>query len=75
CHVADGELREFGSSWRSDCNDCTCSMSGITCCSSYARPVGYNEEECVSIFNKETCTYEVVEKADHSKACEVQGWM
>ncbi|XP_075362711.1 beta-microseminoprotein [Mycteria americana] len=75
CRISDGELHEFGSTWRNeDCYNCICSTSGISCCSSYARPVGYSEE-CVSIFNKEICAYEVVEKADHSKACAVHEWV
>ncbi|KAM9281996.1 LOW QUALITY PROTEIN: beta-microseminoprotein-like [Cariama cristata] len=43
---------------------------GIDCWSSFVKPVVY-DEKCVSIFNKETCTYKVVEKADHSKECPV----
>ncbi|NXX17644.1 MSMB protein, partial [Podargus strigoides] len=76
CRDSDGELHKFGSRWRdADCNDCSCDRKGIGCCSSYATPVGYEEEKCVSIFNKETCTYKVVEKDDHSKECPVHGWV
>ncbi|KFQ91291.1 Beta-microseminoprotein, partial [Nipponia nippon] len=76
CLDSNGELHEFGSSWRSaDCNDCSCSRDAIRCCSSFVTPVDYDKEKCVSIFNKETCTYEVVEKDDHSKECPVRGWV
>ncbi|KAF1543718.1 UNVERIFIED_CONTAM: Beta-microseminoprotein, partial [Eudyptes pachyrhynchus] len=76
CHDWNGKLHEFGSHWRSaDCYDCSCSRDGIGCCSSFTTPVGYDEEKCVSIFNKETCTYKVVEKNDHSKECPVHGWV
>ncbi|XP_076194188.1 beta-microseminoprotein-like [Aptenodytes patagonicus] len=76
CHDWNGKLHEFGSHWRNaDCYDCSCSRDGISCCSSFATPVSYDEEKCVSIFNKETCTYKVVEKNDHSKECPVHGWV
>ncbi|XP_009813102.1 beta-microseminoprotein [Gavia stellata] len=72
CRDSSGELHEFGSRWRNaDCYDCSCFKNGISCCSSFAIPVGYDEEKCVSIFNKDTCTYKVVEKDDHSKECPV----
>ncbi|NXH75002.1 MSMB protein, partial [Hydrobates tethys] len=76
CRDSNGELHEFDSSWRNaDCYDCSCSRSGIDCCSSFATPVDYDKKKCVSIFNKETCTYKVVEKDDHSKECPVHGWV
>ncbi|NXW42207.1 MSMB protein, partial [Nyctiprogne leucopyga] len=72
CHDSNGELHEFGSKWRNaDCYDCFCSKHRIQCCSSFMTPVGYDKEKCVSIFNKETCKYKVVEKDDHSKECPV----
>ncbi|KAM9612042.1 beta-microseminoprotein-like [Morphnus guianensis] len=76
CRDSKGELHEFDSHWRTDdCHDCSCSRDGIDCCSSFATPAGYDEEKCVSIFNKETCTYKVVEKDDHSKECPVHNWV
>ncbi|NWQ98106.1 MSMB protein, partial [Burhinus bistriatus] len=76
CHDLNGELHEFDSSWRdADCNDCSCSRDGIRCCTSFATPASYDEEKCISIFNKETCTYKVVEKDDHSKECPVHAWV
>ncbi|KFP60010.1 Beta-microseminoprotein, partial [Cariama cristata] len=71
CRDSKGQLHEFYSYWRTDnCFDCFCSTDGIDCWSSFVKPVVY-DEKCVSIFNKETCTYKVVEKADHSKECPV----
>ncbi|XP_075279447.1 beta-microseminoprotein [Opisthocomus hoazin] len=76
CRDSKGELHEFGSDWRTDeCHDCSCSRSGINCCSSFATPSGYDEKKCVSIFDKENCTYKVVEKDDHSKECPVHIWV
>ncbi|KAM6066848.1 beta-microseminoprotein-like [Chlamydotis macqueenii] len=76
CHDSEGVLHEFDSHWRTDdCFDCSCTRSGIDCCTSYATPVGYDEEKCVSIFNKETCTYIVVNKDDQSKECAIHEWV
>ncbi|KFP51022.1 Beta-microseminoprotein, partial [Cathartes aura] len=76
CLDSKGELHKFDSHWRTDdCHDCFCSRGGIDCCSSFAAPADYNKEKCVSIFNKETCTYKVVEKDDHSKECPVHEWV
>ncbi|XP_030309062.1 beta-microseminoprotein [Calypte anna] len=76
CHDSNGVQHKFDFLWRDEnCNDCSCSKDGISCCSSFATPVGYNEEKCVRIFNKETCTYKVVEKDDHSKECPVSTWV
>ncbi|NXC15649.1 MSMB protein, partial [Corythaeola cristata] len=76
CRDMNGELHEFGSSWRNeDCYDCSCFEHEISCCSSFLTPVNYDEEKCVSIFNKETCTYEVVEKDNSSKQCPVHEWV
>ncbi|KFQ21176.1 Beta-microseminoprotein J1, partial [Merops nubicus] len=76
CHDWKGQLHEFDSSWRtSNCLDCSCSKAGIRCCTSFASPVGYDEEKCIKVFNKENCTYKVLEKNDHSKECPVSGWV
>ncbi|XP_026707186.1 beta-microseminoprotein-like [Athene cunicularia] len=76
CFDSKKELHKFGSKWRTeDCLDCHCSKDGIDCCTAFARPVGYDEEKCVNIFNKETCTYKTVEKDDHSKECPVHEWV
>uniref|UniRef100_A0A452HG73 Uncharacterized protein n=1 Tax=Gopherus agassizii TaxID=38772 RepID=A0A452HG73_9SAUR len=65
----DGKLHGFGTSWTANCNRCHCSQDGIRCCSTYRSPGDYDREKCESIFNKETCSFSVVEKADPSKAC------
>nr|XP_006118216.1 beta-microseminoprotein-like [Pelodiscus sinensis] len=70
----DGELHKFDSTWISNCHRCYCSQNGIRCCSVFHSPREFDEEKCESIFSKETCTFTVVEKADHSKTCIVQGW-
>ncbi|KAM6390378.1 beta-microseminoprotein-like [Pluvialis apricaria] len=76
CRDLNGDGHEFGASWKTtDCEDCYCYRDGMKCCTSFATPVGYDQEKCISIFNKETCTYKVVEKDDHSKECPVHGWV
>ncbi|NXJ79843.1 MSMB protein, partial [Trogon melanurus] len=76
CRDSEGELHEIGSSWRTnDCLRCSCLKDGIDCCTDYATPSDYDREKCISIFNKVTCTYKVVEKDDHSKVCPVRGWV
>ncbi|NXU55836.1 MSMB protein, partial [Turnix velox] len=76
CLDSKGVVHEFGSKWKSgDCMNCSCDRSGIECCSSVAKPSIYDEEKCEELFNKETCTYKVVEKDDHSKECPVHGWV
>ncbi|XP_038264163.1 beta-microseminoprotein-like isoform X1 [Dermochelys coriacea] len=73
--IRDGKLHGFGTSWTANCNRCYCSPNGIRCCSIYHSPSGYDREKCESIFNMDTCSYSVVEKADPSKACEVHSWV
>ncbi|XP_054132528.1 beta-microseminoprotein-like [Melozone crissalis] len=76
CLDGEGKVHEFDSRWRTeDCNDCSCSKTGIGCCTSYMTPVGYDEEKCERIFSKDTCSYKVVEKDDHSKECPVHSWV
>ncbi|NXD75576.1 MSMB protein, partial [Halcyon senegalensis] len=76
CRDSEGEMHVFGSRWKTqDCLDCSCSRNGMSCCTGFATPVGYDEEKCISILNKETCTYKVVEKNDDSKECPVNGWV
>ncbi|NXG38661.1 MSMB protein, partial [Dromaius novaehollandiae] len=76
CTDLEGKLHEFGSHWKTkDCWDCSCSREGIGCCTSYVTPVSFDEEKCEAIFNKLTCSYKVVEKADHAKECEVNVWV
>lgn len=42
---------------------------------SVATPVNYDTVKCEKIFNKETCSYTVVEQKDPEKTCDVGGWM
>ncbi|NWQ78036.1 MSMB protein, partial [Columbina picui] len=72
CLDSNGEMHEFGTHWtNTECYSCSCTRSGIDCCSTFMIPTKYDKEKCVSIFNKETCTYKVVEKEDHSKECPI----
>uniref|UniRef100_A0A8C6ZQK3 Beta-microseminoprotein-like n=1 Tax=Nothoprocta perdicaria TaxID=30464 RepID=A0A8C6ZQK3_NOTPE len=76
CIDSKGTLHQFGSHWRAEnCLDCSCGKDGTSCCSSYATPVDFDEEKCESIFDKQTCSYKVVEKADHKKECPVFTWV
>ncbi|NXA34584.1 MSMB protein, partial [Eudromia elegans] len=76
CTDSKGNLHEFGSRWRTkNCLDCSCNKDGMSCCSSYVTPHGFDEEKCEPIFQKLTCSYKVVEKADHTKECPVPVWV
>ncbi|KAE8590997.1 hypothetical protein XENTR_v10018271 [Xenopus tropicalis] len=68
-----GKLHELGSKFRTkDCMDCSCDMDGsMECCQGYGTPVAYDKENCISVFNKKTCSFRVVEKKNRSKECEV----
>ncbi|XP_027702168.1 beta-microseminoprotein J1-like [Vombatus ursinus] len=72
CRDVDGTMRKFGSQWLSDCNLCTCDeTSGIECCSTLMRPIGYDTDKCKEIFNKFTCMFTVVQKNNPSIICKV----
>nr|XP_014426512.1 beta-microseminoprotein-like isoform X1 [Pelodiscus sinensis] len=74
CIDKTGVLHPFNSEWRTaDCYSCSCTKKSLECCSLVATPTDYDKEKCESIFNQETCSYRVVEKADPSKLCEVYG--
>ncbi|XP_056386388.1 beta-microseminoprotein-like [Hyla sarda] len=66
-----GKLYEHGTTWRGeDCLDCSCDSNGIKrCCTNFERPVNYDPERCVFIFNKETCKYELIPNEDPEKQC------
>lgn len=37
--------------------------------------MGYDRDKCQAVFNKETCTYTVLEKKNPSKTCAVEAWV
>ncbi|XP_053547859.1 beta-microseminoprotein [Bombina bombina] len=65
------KYHEPGSTWRTkNCLDCSCSNYGeYHCCDVSGRPVNYDKEKCIALFNKATCIYTVVHKDDRSKTC------
>ncbi|XP_019357654.1 PREDICTED: beta-microseminoprotein-like [Gavialis gangeticus] len=74
CVDKNGKLHGFNTQWKSeDCLACSCSEDGMECCDIAFRPVDYDEEKCESIFNKDTCSYKVVEKNNPSIECEFHG--
>ncbi|RMC11590.1 hypothetical protein DUI87_11711 [Hirundo rustica rustica] len=74
--MMNGKVYPFGHIERTeDCHTCYCGKGSMECCSLYMTPVDYDEEKCEKIFNKETCSYKVVEKDDHSKECLVHSWV
>ncbi|XP_055444470.1 beta-microseminoprotein [Bubalus kerabau] len=40
-----------------------------------AIPMGYDRDKCQAVFNKETCTYTVLEKKNPLKNCTVTAWV
>ena len=52
------------------CNTCCSSLNG-----SVAIPMGYDRDKCQAVFNKETCTYTVLEKKNPLKNCTVTAWV
>ncbi|OCT71848.1 hypothetical protein XELAEV_18034825mg [Xenopus laevis] len=68
-----GKLHRLGSTFRTkDCMDCSCGLDGsMECCQSYKTPVQYDKEKCTAVFNKKTCSYQVVEKKNRSRECDV----
>ncbi|RVE68353.1 hypothetical protein OJAV_G00091310 [Oryzias javanicus] len=66
---SDGSWHAVGSSWISNCMNCTC----FSCCSTYAIPWIFPEEDCESVFDNSTCEYIVRRKDDPSVLCPVTG--
>ncbi|KAF5921980.1 hypothetical protein HPG69_015430, partial [Diceros bicornis minor] len=84
CKDLDGVTHPMNSTWKTEsCVECSCGQDGINCCNtlcfclndSVAVPVGYDKIKCQKIFNKETCSYKVVERENAEKICSVSGWM
>uniref|UniRef100_A0A3P9IIM6 Beta-microseminoprotein-like n=1 Tax=Oryzias latipes TaxID=8090 RepID=A0A3P9IIM6_ORYLA len=63
---ADGSWHAVGSSWISNCMNCTC----FSCCSTYSIPQIF-PEDCESVFNTTACEYVVRRKDDSSVLCPV----
>uniref|UniRef100_A0A3P9KB97 Beta-microseminoprotein-like n=1 Tax=Oryzias latipes TaxID=8090 RepID=A0A3P9KB97_ORYLA len=63
---ADGSWHAVGSSWMSNCMNCTC----FSCCSTYSIPQVF-PEDCESVFNTTACEYVVRRKDDPSVLCPV----
>ncbi|XP_057591809.1 beta-microseminoprotein isoform X2 [Hippopotamus amphibius kiboko] len=76
CKDLSGVTHPRNSKWNTEnCEECTCDEGVTNCCNTAAIPMGYDTDKCQKIFNKETCTYKVVEKEDPEKTCDVSGWV
>ncbi|NWS45055.1 MSMB protein, partial [Probosciger aterrimus] len=70
--VLDGKLYPYGEIARTEnCFTCSCSKEKIRCCSLFHYPISYDKESCRVILNKKICDYEVVQKSDPTKKCNV----
>ncbi|XP_075466291.1 beta-microseminoprotein-like isoform X1 [Ascaphus truei] len=70
--MEDGEVHAFNTKWKTPyCEECICRQNGMQCCSTFGIPRGYDEETCEAIFDKKSCTYNVVKKNDHSETCPI----
>ncbi|XP_040293217.1 beta-microseminoprotein-like [Bufo bufo] len=67
-----GKQYKIGSTWTSRCMSCSCSKTGMTCCSLVNIPSDYDKENCVAILDEETCSYRVTKKDNPSEECEVK---
>ncbi|XP_023383748.1 beta-microseminoprotein isoform X2 [Pteropus vampyrus] len=75
CKDLDGVTHPLSSKWKTEnCEECSCGQDGISCCNIAAIPMNYDTIKCQKIFNKETCSYTVVEQKDPGKTCFVSGW-
>ncbi|XP_053307301.1 beta-microseminoprotein-like [Spea bombifrons] len=67
--INGSEERPINSTWiTEDCMNCTCTLTGITCCSVSLMPIAY-EEACKVTFNKTSCTYDVRRTDNGTKEC------
>ncbi|KAI3363148.1 hypothetical protein L3Q82_011793 [Scortum barcoo] len=70
CVDKDGKLHDFGSNWVRDCNECSCTMEGMSCCNMMPDPdIVDIPGECELVVNKEACSVKVVQKSDNTKEC------
>ncbi|XP_075697365.1 beta-microseminoprotein-like [Rhinoderma darwinii] len=68
-----GQMHQVGTVWTSECQECSCTKRGLSCCSTIKTPVNYDKENCESVFNAESCSYTVTRKDNPSEKCEVMG--
>ncbi|XP_055518467.1 beta-microseminoprotein-like isoform X2 [Leucoraja erinacea] len=69
----DGTHHQFGESWmNTNCWDCVCAQKGYECCERYSVPFGV-PDECMIIFQIQTCSFQVFMKNDPSVECTVGG--
>ncbi|XP_043844119.1 beta-microseminoprotein-like isoform X2 [Dromiciops gliroides] len=74
CKDEHGAMHDFDSEWKANCEKCTCDKTGIQCCNTFMKPVEYDKVKCHAIFDKASCHYNVVEKANPSVECEVTAY-
>ncbi|XP_066205454.1 beta-microseminoprotein [Saccopteryx leptura] len=76
CQDLQGVTHPLNSKWRTDnCEECSCKQDGIYCCNTFPIPMVYDEIKCQKIFNKETCSFTVVERNNPENSCKVTAWM
>ncbi|XP_036912589.1 beta-microseminoprotein [Sturnira hondurensis] len=76
CKDLSGVIHPLNSEWKTEyCEECSCGQDGINCCNIVATPVNYDTSKCQKIFNKETCSFTVVEQKNPEKSCFVGGWV
>ncbi|XP_007936879.1 beta-microseminoprotein [Orycteropus afer afer] len=76
CKDLSGVTHQVNSKWKTkNCEQCSCLENGIHCCNTVPVPVGYDESKCKKIFNKEACSYTVVEQNNPEKTCTVTEWI
>ncbi|NWX22433.1 MSMB protein, partial [Aegotheles bennettii] len=74
--ILNGKQYPFGEIARTEnCFKCTCSPEEMHCCSLFHTPIGFDEDNCEVVLNKEKCDYDVVQKSDPSKECLVYSRM
>ncbi|CAI9576868.1 unnamed protein product [Staurois parvus] len=57
-----------------NCYQCWCFLDGsMKCCSTYGTPIGYDEENCEAVFDKASCSYNLIPKYDPTVKCESKG--
>ncbi|XP_030060759.1 beta-microseminoprotein A1 [Microcaecilia unicolor] len=76
CVEQDGTRHDLDTTWVSNCMDCSCGTDGsVSCCTNFATPVGYDEDNCEAFFDENSCSYTVVKKDDPKETCEVTAYV